>query len=518
VVKIRKDISSYHAWLVEIGLLFVAFAFGIFGLDRSPTVWYDETLFNELPYQLAYHGKFISSLEPGLAFRDQAHLGPPIHPVFQAVIFRILGFGIWQVRLSGLFFHLLGVLTLFLAGKLYFNNRIAGLVSSALFLFDPAIVKSWRSGRPDAMAIFLGLFALLILLYVLRSTSMHGRTSIVLYIISGVAMGLACSTHPNCLSFAVSGIIFLVLGLKTWKKRITAMLLYSIGGVLGMALWIVRVLTYPHIFAQQFLSLSASVVGISGLLVGLISQAQYLVGYYKLFPLLLGVQIGGIIWGFKTLDSRRKTQDARLRRSIGLWVYGSSLASCWSLLFYFTVIRTSHPLPYVVPIMILGAGGLAIFYMSKLSKARAMSRTILILLAFLILANGLSVLTLRAFATIWQWEGRSHSALVREWREKIPSGAKVAAPPGCWYAALANKNPCRYNKILSGGGDPRDYRTRIVEDNVEYLVLQANADLHNYLLDKHVNLLQYVNSIRRPMRHLIGIEVGEYNFDIYRRK
>ncbi len=501
MVEIRKDISSYHAWLVEIGLLFVAFAFGIFGLDRSPTVWYDETLFNEFPYQLAYHGKFISSLEPGLAFRDQAHLGPPIHPVFQAVIFRILGFGIWQVRLSCLFFHLLGVLTLFLAGKLYFNNRIAGLVCSALFLVDPAIVKSWRSGRPDAMAVFLGLFALLILLYVLRSTFVHGRTSIVLYIFSGVVMGLACSTHPNCLSFTVSGMIFLVLGLSTWRKRITAMLLYSIGGVLGMALWIVRILTYPHIFAQQFLSLSASVVGISGLLPGLISQAEYLVGYYKLFPFLLGVQIGGIIWGSKSSEFRML-----------------SLASCWSLLFYFTVIRTSHPLPYVVPIMILGAGGLAIFYMSKLSKARTMSRTILILLAFLILANGLSVLSLRAFATIWQWEGRSHSALVREWREKIPSGAKVAVPPGCWYAALANKNPCRYNKILSVGGDPRDYKTRIVDDNIEYLVLHENADLHNYLLDKHVNLFQYVNSIRRPMRHLTGIEVGEYNFDIYLRK
>ncbi len=332
-------------------------------------------------------------------------------------------------------------------------------------------------------------------------------------------MGLACSTHPNCLSFTVSGIIFLVLGLKTWKERITAMLLYSIGGVLGMALWIVRILTYPHIFAQQFLSLSASVVGISGLSAGLVSQGEYLVGYYKLFPFLLGVQIGGIIWGFRTLDSRRKTQDARAN-CLQSCVLGleSSLASCWSLLFYFTVIRTSHPLPYVVPIMILGAGGLAIFYMSKLSKARTMSRTILILLAFLILANGLSVLSLRAFATIWQWEGRSHSALVREWREKIPSGAKVAAPPGCWYAALANKNPCRYNKILSVGGDPRDYKTRIVDDNIEYLVLHENADLHNYLLDKHVNLFQYVNSIRRPMRHLTGIEVGEYNFDIYLRK
>ena len=497
MVKIRKDISSYHAWLVEIGLLFVAFAFGIFGLDRSPTVWYDETLFNELPYQLAYHGKFISSLEPGLAFRDQAHLGPPIHPVFQAVIFRILGFGIWQVRLSGLFFHLLGVLTLFLAGKLYFNNRIAGLVSSTLFLVDPAIVKSWRSGRPDAMAIFLGLFALLILLYVLRSASTHGRTSIVLYIISGVVMGLACSTHPNCLSFAVSGIIFLILGLKTWKKRITAMLLYSIGGVSGMALWIVRVLTYPHIFSQQFLSVSASVVGISGLLAGLISQAEHLVGYYKLFPFLLGAQIGGIIWGFKSSEFRML-----------------SLASCWSLFLYFTVIRTSHPLPYVVPIMILGAGGLAILYMCKLSKARV----ILVLLAFLVLANGFSVLALRAFATIWQWEGRSHNALIVEWRERIPSGAIVAAPPGCWYAALANRNPYRYYRILSGGGDLRDYKSRIVEDNVGYLVLPANADLHNYLLDEHVSSFQYVDSIQRHIRHLTGIEVGMYNFDIYQRR
>ena len=95
-----RDISSYHAWLIVSGLIVIAFAFGIFGLDRSPTVWYDETFCNDFAYQLAYHGKLRLGLEPGVALRDQAYVGRPIHPVFQAVIFRILGFGIWQVRLS----------------------------------------------------------------------------------------------------------------------------------------------------------------------------------------------------------------------------------------------------------------------------------------------------------------------------------------------------------------------------------------------------------------------------------
>lgn len=60
------------------------------------------------------------------------------------------------------------------------------------------------------------------------------------------------------------------------------------------------------------------------------------------------------------------------------------------------------------------------------------------------------------FAIVWQWEGRSHSALVAEWREKIPFGALIAGPPGCWYAALANGNQFRYFRIHSGGGDSRD--------------------------------------------------------------
>ena len=50
--------------------------------------------------------------------------------------------------------------------------------------------------------------------------------------------------------------------------------------------------------------------------------------------------------------------------------------------------------------------------------------------------------------------------------------------------------------------------------------MTANGNLHNYLLDEHVHLFQHVGSIRRPMRHLIGIQIPEdvYNFDIYQRK
>ena len=497
-----KDVSSYHAWLIEIALLITAFAFGIFGLDRSPTVWYDETFTNDVAYQLAYHGKIVLNLEPDVASLDKAYLGPPLYAVFHAAIFRIFGFGIWQVRLSALFFHLLSGLLLFLAARTYFHHRGAGLLSSGLFLLDPAIVKSWRSGRRDAMAIFLGILAVYILISILRSSPMHTRKRFALYALAGAIAGLACITHATCISFAIAGVILLLFGLNIWKERFAALILYSIGAILGAALWLGRILIYPDIFAQQFLSLSARYTGITGLLPGLMSQVKHLAFRYRIAPFLLCTYIGGVIWGLKS---------ARFRML--------SLASCWMLFFYFTVLRTSHPLPYIVPIVILGAGGLAIFYISRLSVVQTKFRVLLVLLALAVFANGLSVLALRAFATIWQWEGRSHSAFVDEWQEKIRSGASVAAPPQCWYAALGNGNTYRYHKIIGLGAEEyRSYRIRLVEDNVEYLVLPAGADLHKFLLDEHIHLFQHADSIRRPMRYLPGIDVVIYDFDIYQRK
>ena len=79
------DISRRRALSAMAVMLGLTFAFGIFGLDRSPTVWYDETFTNDSAYQLATHGKLIIALEPGVAQFDQKYLGPPVYPLFQSV-------------------------------------------------------------------------------------------------------------------------------------------------------------------------------------------------------------------------------------------------------------------------------------------------------------------------------------------------------------------------------------------------------------------------------------------------
>lgn len=56
-----------------------------------------------------------------------------------------------------------------------------------------------------------------------------------------------------------------------------------------------------------------------------------------------------------------------------------------------------------------------------------------------------------------------------------------------------------------------------MNDGVEFLVIPANESVGNYLLDEHVDLFVRVDDIRRPMRFLPGIDVGGYDFDIYRR-
>ena len=145
----------------------------------------------------------------------------------------------------------------------------------------------------------------------------------------------------------------------------------------------------------------------------------------------------------------------------------------------------------------------------------------IIILSLIILANALSVPGLRAFATIWQWQGRSHSAFVEKWKAAIPRKATVAAPPQCYYAALANDNIYRYNRIIGVGSECYlDYRDRMIRDNVQYLVVEKDRTLLSYLRPEDIHLFQQVGTIRQPIRKLKGITIppNTYNLNIYRRK
>ncbi|MBD3180943.1 phospholipid carrier-dependent glycosyltransferase, partial [Candidatus Poribacteria bacterium] len=494
-------LSIFHKnriWIVELILISIALAFGLFGLDRSPTAWYDETYYNEIAYQLAFHGKLASGVEPGFLFREEIYLGPPLHPFIQSLVFRIFDVGIWQVRISCLFFYILTGLLIFFATSIYFKNQIAGILTSALYLFDPAVVKSWRSGRQDAMAIMFGILALLFILYVISyQKALSKRKFLILVFLAGITGGMACMTHPNSLSFVITGLIFLVFGLKSWNLRIQSVAYYAIGGILGLLPWIFIILLNKDIFLKQGLAASSHNSSLINFVPGLIKQAKHLISTYKIFPLLILTQILGFIYGFFSSKYRL-----------------FSFAGCWVLLLYFLVIHNSHPIPYVVSVLILGVGSLVYFF--RIDESFKAKRSKLITAFFiLIFISCFSVVSLRAFTIIWQWEGRSYNMLIEEWQDKIKQGSSVAAPAACWYASLKNDNDYRFNRITSGIATRKDqnkYQKLLIQDKVEYLIIPSNHRLSRYLPKEHINLFTHIDEIHRPVRKLTGIQIETYNF------
>jgi 4-amino-4-deoxy-L-arabinose transferase-like glycosyltransferase len=104
-------------------------------LDSYPLVGEDEPWIAAAPAKLASEGVLGNDLFAGYYGMERHHLQHmPVYPLLQAGIFKLLGIGVWQMRILPVVFGAVLLVVVFLVGA-QLGDRRAGLIAIAILLF-----------------------------------------------------------------------------------------------------------------------------------------------------------------------------------------------------------------------------------------------------------------------------------------------------------------------------------------------------------------------------------------------
>jgi 4-amino-4-deoxy-L-arabinose transferase-like glycosyltransferase len=237
-------------------LLFILFfwAVSVRNLDRFPTIHNDETAVFAAGYNLFHEGVYGLDMYSGLDQREQIYLEVmPLMPWLQGASSRLLGVGVWQMRLIPV---IAGILTLALvylvAGAI--GKRQVGVIAMLLLLFwrwapggamffgsGVALVDLVRIGRYDILAAPCSLASLWFWLQAVRT----GQTRF--YVGSGLAVGLASLAQIYGVFWLMALLIYGWYG-QRWRGLGRILL----GFTAVISIWLLMIATHWQAFLGQF--------------------------------------------------------------------------------------------------------------------------------------------------------------------------------------------------------------------------------------------------------------------------
>ena len=143
--------KKYKILLLIASLIYVIYHFAT--LIYSPLPWFDEVSFASITNSYLKHHTFFEEARIIVLPQQKLDYGP-VYFVMQAALMKLLGFGIFNFRLTGLLF---GFVDLFLVYKicrqLKFNDG-ATVVALMLIALEPNFNQFLHSGRMDFVTLF----------------------------------------------------------------------------------------------------------------------------------------------------------------------------------------------------------------------------------------------------------------------------------------------------------------------------------------------------------------------------
>lgn len=251
----RLEALAGH-WSIPLLLALSFLGLNSIGLDRSPAPITDNAIISSAAYQLAFHRRFASPATEGTAYLgSHFFLYPPGYFVVLALVYKLLGFGIWQTRLVSLAFGALTLVLLYLCTRRLTGSALAGLAASLFLWGDTRWIYLSRIGRMDSTAMALALGALLAFL----RAGVPGGPPWAFVGLAGLLGGLAIMTGPRS-AFPVLGIGLALLATPEFghlKARLQQGALFAAGVALPGLGWLPYILSAPEAFQAQFIPLTA---------------------------------------------------------------------------------------------------------------------------------------------------------------------------------------------------------------------------------------------------------------------
>ncbi len=179
-----------------------------------------------------------------LSLARRTCIQPPFYFVTTAALFRMVGSGLWQVRLLSVFFGLVCLISWFTIVRRLTRSARAGLLAMGLISVDYFFLIGASHGRMDMMCIGLGSAGLAIYLrgretHVLRA-AFWGNT----------LAALALLTHPAALGWAAG--LMLAIVLLEWRRlSLKLVAAVAIPYLLAGAAWGSYIAQDPAAFLDQ---------------------------------------------------------------------------------------------------------------------------------------------------------------------------------------------------------------------------------------------------------------------------
>jgi len=129
----------------------------------------DEAIYANPGYNLIYNGRMATTLYElrgfmPLSMAERTYWQPPLYFLTTAAWYRLVGFGLFQVRILSVLFGLLAIYSWFMIGRCLSGSSTLALLMSGLVSIDYFFVLGASQGRMDMMCAALGVAAIAVYL------------------------------------------------------------------------------------------------------------------------------------------------------------------------------------------------------------------------------------------------------------------------------------------------------------------------------------------------------------------
>ncbi len=209
----------------------------------------DEAAYANPGYNLIHSGKMGLTLYPlpdylPLSTAQRTYVQPPLYFIVTAALFRIVGFGVAQVRLLSVFFGLVCLFSWYIIVRSLTKSAAAALLVTGLISVDYFFLIGASHGRMDMMCVGLGSAGLAAYIY-------WRRVDLLRAVLWGNALAaLALLTHPAALGWA-AGLMLAILLLDRRRLSVKLFAAIAVPYLLAGAAWGSYIAQDPAAFREQ---------------------------------------------------------------------------------------------------------------------------------------------------------------------------------------------------------------------------------------------------------------------------
>jgi 4-amino-4-deoxy-L-arabinose transferase-like glycosyltransferase len=410
--------------LLTISIFLVIFAYLGFDITTYPMVTGDEALLHDPGLQLARTGTFYSDvlkMNPG--YEDKYFWQVPGLGLSSAIVFKTLGFGIWQTRAVSIFFGCAAPCVIYLIGSKLGQSRAAGVISAALLFSTQQWSDTAKLARMDTPAITLMLLstALVLRTFNKRQEAASGTSASLFLAAAGLLTSSAALFHTAAFTWFLGlALCLLMFSRSIWKSSI-----YVAASATVIGTWLLLGILSFKEFEGQFIAQALNRTGGSDVLSRIYQEGIRYLSDYRMTPIIICVVVIFIM--LVLTNWRRAPLESRFLAVLSCSVIILNAVITGKESGFYSI----YPITAGIMLIALSWGWLARDVLS--------GKVTLVLQGVVGLAilNGVALsLAPRVAAALYQGEARNYDMAFVELRRCVRPGDKVWGSAEAWYAVI----------------------------------------------------------------------------------